>query len=917
MDLFGLDPERSRRSNSSGEWWDRLTGDSPLWSSEGSLAREHFPIADPQPARHASRTKADSSTDTSADGSAGSGLMGGEETGDDATSAASADSAAAAGGAHGLGAGSARGAGGGGSAGGAGGAGAGRAGGCEAGAGQGRGRSSWVLVGSLRESAQALALAPLPGDADICVAEAEDLLFARDRITCALADRVGRVHGAGQARQHGHASTRSWLRTAAGMSVAGAGRLLTLAVELARLPRVREKFAAGVLSAGVVEAICTATARLSDEHAVLAEPILLELAGKAGPAEVAKAGRYLRAVLDPDGEDRDERADYGRRFLRVRPTAGGGLEGEFYLPREAAARLRALLDAYAKPRAEGDDRPLRVRQVDAFIALMEQKIVAELLVLVNAESLPTDHPEDATPGSDHPEDPAPGPDHAGPDHPEATEDAQYAEDTEDTEDTEDAQGTDSAEDGRDSENAKDAQDAENAGDGQDSEGAENAQGVEGADGAEGGEGAEGGQGAQGADSAGDGCGSEDTGAFGDAGSVDGPCPVEDSDVEDGDPGDAASAASGNLSDADPADVSDAGMTDAAAPAQGEGPYQPRDPGTAEAETAAAPAASPATETDAEAAAEAAAGRTDLDLAATAPRDKESCDPEADEQEACEHEADEHRTREHGACERGTGEHEAGGCGVREQRASDHDTANAAAHAAQWPDPPPEDATAHHTHAGHQPAGNYCHGQGTPEGHNDVHHGWPAAGTARGAAPGAPRPEPGTPPGEPGPRTPPGAPQGRPAGTAPGEPGLGAALGALLGTAPGLLLATGQMLPLASVHRLARTSSLVRLVMDAEGQVLDMGRKVRLATPAQRRAVYARYATCWIDGCPLPATMCQIDHADNWSTGGLTDLKLLGPACQFHNRDRYQHPDRYTRHKTGTDRWTFTYHHQVGARRLRE
>ncbi|GAB3907632.1 hypothetical protein GCM10027612_81040 [Microbispora bryophytorum subsp. camponoti] len=184
-----------------------------------------------------------------------------------------------------------------------------------------------MLVGSLRESAQALALMPLPDDADICVAEAEDLLFARDRITCALADRVGRVHRAGQAKQHGHASTRSWLRTAAGMSVAGAGRLLTLAVELARLPRVREKFAAGDLSAGVVEAICTATARLSDEHAGLAEPILLELAGKAGPAEVAKAGRYLRAVLDPDGEERDEQADYGRRFLRVRPTAGGGLEG--------------------------------------------------------------------------------------------------------------------------------------------------------------------------------------------------------------------------------------------------------------------------------------------------------------------------------------------------------------------------------------------------------------------------------------------------------------------------------------------------------------------------------------------------------------------------------------------------------------
>nr|WP_189178846.1 HNH endonuclease signature motif containing protein [Microbispora rosea] len=157
------------------------------------------------------------------------------------------------------------------------------------------------------------------------------------------------------------------------------------------------------------------------------------------------------------------------------------------------------------------------------------------------------------------------------------------------------------------------------------------------------------------------------------------------------------------------------------------------------------------------------------------------------------------------------------------------------------------------------------------------------------------------------------------GTAPG-PLFGTAAGAALGASglvPGLLLATGQVLPVSSVHRLARTSTLVRIVMDAQGQVLDMGRKVRLATPAQRRAIFARYATCWVDGCPLPATLCQIDHADNWSTGGLTDLKLLGPACQFHNRDRYRHPDRYTRRKVGKDRWAFTYHRLTAARRPRE
>ncbi|MEU6430857.1 DUF222 domain-containing protein, partial [Microbispora sp. NPDC046973] len=273
MDLIDLDPDRPRRlNNADGDWWDRLIADSPLWSSEGSAAREHFPINDPEVPQDASQ-----------DGSPG------------------VDSADA---------------------------------------GDRRVRSSWVLVGGLRESAQELALAPLPDDADICLAEAEELMFVRDRITCALAGRVGRVHGAGRAKEHGHASTRSWLRTAGGMSVGGAGRLLTLAVELARLPRVRERFAAGGLAAGVVEAICAATAQLNDEQAALAEPILLELAGKAGAAEVAKAGRYLRAVLDPDGEDRDEQAGYARRFLRVRPTRGGGLEGEFCLPREAAARLR-------------------------------------------------------------------------------------------------------------------------------------------------------------------------------------------------------------------------------------------------------------------------------------------------------------------------------------------------------------------------------------------------------------------------------------------------------------------------------------------------------------------------------------------------------------------------------------------------
>ncbi|WP_345483333.1 DUF222 domain-containing protein, partial [Planotetraspora phitsanulokensis] len=124
----------------------------------------------------------------------------------------------------------------------------------------------------------------------------------------------------------------------------------------------------------------------------MAEPILVGLADEAGPAEVARAGRFLREILDPGWAEKESEADHGRRFLRVRPTGSGGVEGEFRLPREAGARLRAWLDAYARPKVEGDERSLRVRNADALIALLDSKVTTELLVLVPAESLPDDHP---------------------------------------------------------------------------------------------------------------------------------------------------------------------------------------------------------------------------------------------------------------------------------------------------------------------------------------------------------------------------------------------------------------------------------------------------------------------------------------------------------------------------------------------
>ncbi len=605
-----------------------------------------------------------------------------------------------------------------------------------------------------------VALVAVPESAEVCLAEAEELLAARDRITSALAARVGRVHRAGEARNHGHASTRLWLRSVGGMTVPGAGRLVTMGMELGRLSRVRERFAEGSLAEGIVEAICTATSGLTDEQATTAEGILLELAGSAGAAEVAKAGRYLRAVLDPDGHESDEQADFDRRFFRVRRRRNGGLEGEFYLPVEAAARLQHLLDVYAKPKAEGDDRTLSVRNADAVIAFLENKIAAELLVLVTAESLPADPPADK-PGADNPAGTTPSGDPtAGPsDDPTAG--------PPDDPTTDGPAGTDPS-----------------------------------------------------------------------AGH-----PTTDSVDTDPGPGPDPDPAPSGTGPSDP-DLSD--------PAQNDDPGPGPDAWTAE----------------------------DFDIDACA-----TCDDATD---ADAMDADSERS------------------------AADLDE--------QWSDCPARDC----------PAEGYRHASGTGEAQR---------GMPRAACNGAPEAGADAPPWAEGSARLGGS--ARPGGDARvgretwpgGRAWLGGSVrregdawegvgvnspppGVWLRGLPGLILATGHLLPVSSVHRLARTSTLVRIVMDAGGQVLDMGRKVRLATPAQRRAVFARYATCWVDGCPLPATMCQIDHAEDWCSGGLTDLKLLGPACQFHNRDRYRHPTRYTRRKIGADRWAFTYRNPRTTRRVR-
>ncbi|MEU8196963.1 hypothetical protein AB0C10_24570 [Microbispora amethystogenes] len=192
MDLFDSDSAHPHRSNDDGDgdWWERLISRSPLWSSEGALAHEYVPIVEPGARKHASRFDESVESPNSARvfdtrrRNAPGGEHAGEETASDASSdgvssdGVSTDSVST----------------------------------------DNAGGSSWVAVAAVVEAARAVALVPVPEAAEVCLAEAEELLSARDRITSALAARVGRVHRAGEAKSHGHASTKLWLRSAGGMT---------------------------------------------------------------------------------------------------------------------------------------------------------------------------------------------------------------------------------------------------------------------------------------------------------------------------------------------------------------------------------------------------------------------------------------------------------------------------------------------------------------------------------------------------------------------------------------------------------------------------------------------------------------------------------------------------------------------------
>ncbi|MFT3800064.1 MAG: DUF222 domain-containing protein [Burkholderiaceae bacterium] len=100
------------------------------------------------------------------------------------------------------------------------------------------------------------------------------------------------------------------------------------------------------------------------------------------------------------------------------------------------------------------------------------------------------------------------------------------------------------------------------------------------------------------------------------------------------------------------------------------------------------------------------------------------------------------------------------------------------------------------------------------------------------------------------------------------------------------LEDGPALAVQTARRLACDASIVRIVEDALGRPLDVGRKTRSIPPAIRRALQARDSGCRFPGC-THTRFLDGHHIRHWADGGETRLSNLVLLCRFHHRQVHE------------------------------
>jgi Domain of unknown function (DUF222) len=92
----------------------------------------------------------------------------------------------------------------------------------------------------------------------------------------------------------------------------------------------------------------------------------------------------------------------------------------------------------------------------------------------------------------------------------------------------------------------------------------------------------------------------------------------------------------------------------------------------------------------------------------------------------------------------------------------------------------------------------------------------------------------------------------------------------------------------TARRLAADAQLIPIVLGGNSEVLDLGRKQRLFSPAQKHAFAERDGGCAWTGCPHPPGYTQAHHIRWWDRDtGRTDLDNGILLCSHHHHRVHQ------------------------------
>ena len=94
---------------------------------------------------------------------------------------------------------------------------------------------------------------------------------------------------------------------------------------------------------------------------------------------------------------------------------------------------------------------------------------------------------------------------------------------------------------------------------------------------------------------------------------------------------------------------------------------------------------------------------------------------------------------------------------------------------------------------------------------------------------------------------------------------------------------GTAIPVSTLRRLCCDAEIIPVVMGSDGVPLDMGRSIRTANRAQRRALRTMYRTCAHPDCAVAFSACTAHHVRWWwKHHGRTDIENLIPLCGRHH-----------------------------------